>query len=277
MNFRLKIAAFTLLTIFAFACNSNKKKVETEKGIPDYSKYPRVGQVDTSAENEMIPGNITSIDDYVATIKKGIRMDLKDFKGDSKYKSIAYGGKVDVHQLTSATFVNFDITSIDIFYKENKVIFVETRHTTDKGLDLMKYYYEGDKIIATYQGGLVSNDPNSRGSFEFKSIPNIAGKEAVIKAMEQEADQKFLNSAPFKSKVYKDGAGYKAVTCFSGKELKIVDPNGFITKLFKDNPLSETSKFMLISIDGKIIEKDGKLNVAGGIFQGKDMGGTGCY
>ena len=27
----------------------------------------------------------------------------------------------------------------------------------------MKYYYEGDKIIATYQGGLVSNDPNSRG------------------------------------------------------------------------------------------------------------------
>ena len=74
--------------------------------------------------------------------------------------------------------------------------------------------------------------------------------------MEQEADQKFLNSAPFKSKVYKDGArDIRLSLVFSGKELKIVDPNGFITKLFKDNPLSETSKFMLISIDGKIIEK----------------------
>lgn len=277
MNFRLKIAAFALLAIFAVSCNSNKKKVETEGGKLDLSKYSRVGNVDTSQEKEVLPGNVKSIDEYVATIRKSPRMDLKNFTGDPKFKSIAFGGKIDVHQLTNVVFSNYEINSINLCYKNDKIIYAETRANGKNGPELMKYYFENDRITTTMQGSVQSSDPNTRGTLELKVVENKPGMDAMILGLEKEINAKFLNSSPFKSKVYVDGQGYKAVTCYTGKELKVVDPNGFITRLFKENNVGTESKFMFVSIEGSINEKDGKINVTGATFQGKDLGNSGCF
>lgn len=276
MNLKLKIAGFAIFTLLLASCNSNKKSVEADG--TDLSNLKRVGTVDTMQNKEVLPGNIASIDEYVRTIQKGMRADLKDFQNDPKYKSIALGGKNNSIIQTNITYSNFEMNSLKVIFKDDHIIYAESRTSGKDGMDIYKYYFEGDKITTTLKS-IVDKSGDDRGkmNMRFEKIDNIPGRDAQIISLEKEAKDKFLSQPPYKCKVSRDGEGFKAVTCYNGLELKVIDPNGFIVKSFRDHDLGENYKLQFIMITGNINEKEGKISVSNITYQGMGAADADCF
>ncbi len=265
-----------MLALFMASCNSNKKSVEADG--TDLSNFKRVGSVDTMQNKEVLPGNVASIDEYVRTTQKGMRSDLKDFQNDTKYKSIALGGKNNSILLTNITYSSFEMNSLKVFFKDDHIIYAESRNQGKDGMDIYKYYFEGDKVTTTLKSKVEkTDDERGKMNLKFEKIDNIPGRDAQIISLEKEAKTKFLSEAPFKCRVYKEGEGYKAITCYNGLELKVVDPNGFIVKSFRDHDLGENNKFQFIQVTGNINEKEGNITVSKIIYQGMGGANTDCF
>jgi len=276
MNFKLKFAGLAMFTLLLASCNSNKKSVDADSS--DLSNLKRVGSVDTMQKKEVLPGNVASIDEYVRTIQKGMRADMKDIQNDPKYKSISLGGKNNSIIQTNIIYSNFEMNALKVIYKDDHIIYAESRSSGNDGMALLKYYFEGDKITTTLKSVIEKNgDDRGKMNMKFEKVDNIPGRDAQIISLEKEAKDKFLSQPPYKCKVSKVGEGFKAVTCYNGLELKVVDPNGFIVKSFRDHDLGENYKLQFIMITGNINEKEGKINVSNVIYQGMGAADADCF
>lgn len=274
MIFKLKFAAFALLTCIVVSCNSNKKKVEADN--KDYSNFTRVGTIDTMQDKELLPGNIKSIDEYVVIANKGLRNDLREITEGASKTSVFIGGKANAHIKTSIKKMDAAYSNFDFIYKDGNLIYAESKEVAGSESVMYKYYFDKGNLFAVYKASVNSGDGKSSGGTNFQKTDVPAGKAAELIEKEKQARQLFTTIAPYKAKVVKNGEKYSAVTCYDGKEYTLEDKNGFLGKTFKDHPV-EAGKFILINLRGNIDATNKSISVQAGDYLASENSGADCF
>jgi len=274
MNFKLKFSLLLFVTFVAFSCNSNKKKVESDG--KDYNNFNRVGSVDTMQDKDVLPGNVQSINAYVITANKGIRNELRETSESGSGKSIILGGKGSNFIKSSSRTSGSSNSSYDFYYKDNKLLFVESTEVIGQESVSYRYYFDGNNIATMMKGVGMQGGKKSEGGVDYETVPVEAAKAAQLIALAEQNKVEFSKLPPYKAKVYKSGDKYTATTCYEGKEYMLVDKNGYLAKIFKDISVAE-GKFVLINLRGTKSADMKTMEVQAGDFIASENGVIDCF